>query len=178
MGIRHLDPSLMDMLREFDARLKKLESSQNNAVKKNDIRIGDIVISSHDDTGELVAKNLKSNEVTSFVKVQEQAWSFNGVLSVAGDASDNAPPYRSRHNVVITDILMSLIVPSVDGVDVLFTAGNATLACTLPVASTLSITPANLHLRMNDLAYVTLTGAPGVADRDLTIIARFGIVPA
>lgn len=57
MSNRSLDMGLVDMLRNMQTRIERLEA-QNSAVRKNDIRLGDMVVTADREFNRICLKNL------------------------------------------------------------------------------------------------------------------------
>lgn len=176
MSQRNLDTSIVTTLRNIEERLRKLETAHNNSIKKNDIRIGDIVISAEDSHGLLVATNVKTKEQTSFAKMGEQAWSFSGVVTITGNATtDSGPPYITPHDLAVTDIILAFVTPTTAETVVDVTIADKVVRCTIGINQTTSVTLANVGVLKHNQIYPTLISTSGSVDRDLTVITRFGL---
>lgn len=171
MSRRNPNIDIVTTLRNIETRLNKLETAYNNSIKRNDIRIGDIVISAADDHGLLVATNVKTKEQTSFAKMGEQAWSFPGVISAGGVA----PPYVTPHDLTVTDIILAFTEPTTAQTVVDVTIADRVVTCVIEIGQLTSVTLANVGILKHLQIYPTLTSTGGSTDHDLTVIARFGV---
>ena len=175
MSQRNLDTSIITTLRNIEERLRKLETSHNNSIKRNDIRIGDIVVSAADEHGLLVAHNVKTGEQTTFAKMGEQAWSFHGVLAITGGIADVGPPYVTPHDLTVTDIILAFTEPTTAVTVVDVKIADKIITCTIGINQTTSVTLANVGVFKHQQIYPTLISTSGSTDHDLTVITRFGV---
>lgn len=60
MSFRKGDDSLLDILRDLQRRVHQLETQQNSA-RRNDVRIGDLLISWNGTTNQVTFSNLATN---------------------------------------------------------------------------------------------------------------------
>lgn len=175
MSRRNPNTDLVTTLRNIETRLNKLETAYNNSIKRNDIRIGDIVISAEDDHGLLVATNVKTKEQTSFAKMHEQAWSYPGVVTITSTVADTAPPYVTPHDLKVTDIILAFTEPTTAQTVVDVTIANKIVTCTIEIGQLTSVTLVNVGVFKHQQIYPTLISTGGFVDHDLTVIARFGV---
>lgn len=176
MSNRSLDVGLVDMLRTMQTRIERLEA-QNSAVRKNDIRLGDMVVTADREFNRICLKNLITGDEVCIGDPDDAEFSYSGILVVSGDETDISPPYIMPQ----TSIAKSIVLAQTENlsevtVDVYFNNGRYAKRVVLPNATTSIIEQVNIPVGINQSIYVKLIDVDDAesGSRDLSVIVRFG----
>ena len=177
MSHRTEDQSFIDMIKSMRRRLDALEKTMSSA-KVNDIRLGDIVVSTDTTNDRLVMRNLITGNSKYLGDPEDVEFSYSGVLVYSvEDQSINSPPYVMPQNSVISEVVLAMTNATTDDINVYIVTGDNThfFSATLPESSTTHVNPCNIPVGKNSQIYVQLQDL-GAADgdaHDLTVILRF-----
>jgi hypothetical protein len=178
MSHRSEDQTFIDMIRAMKRRIEALEKQMVSA-KVNDIRLGDIVLSTETENDRIVMRNLEKKTQKYLGDPDDVEFSYSGTLVYdAEDEGINSPPYVMDRNSVISEVVMSMNNATLDDVSVYVISNNTThfFTATLPQGQTVWITPCNIPVTRNTRVFVQLQdlGAADTDAHDLTVILRFG----
>lgn len=172
MSNRTQDQGLIDLIRSLVSRITKLET-QFSSVKRNDIRIGDLVVSSDREYDRIKLKNLITGNTKFLGDPRDAEFSYSGLLVVNGDETDISPEYVMPVTSNANAIVLSQRVSAGDiTVDVVFNE-TYTKRVTILNGQTLRIEGINVPVGINTKIYVKLIDVPEGA-RDLSVFVRFG----
>jgi hypothetical protein len=177
MSHRNENPKLLDMIRNVLRRLDRLERAQTT--RQNDLRIGDIVLSTDTATGRIIMTNLVTESAKYLGDPDDVEFSYSGTLVYdVEDEGINSPPYVMPQNSVVREVVLSMNNTTTDNVSVYLITGDAThyFTATLPEGSKMHVNPCNIPVKKNTRMWVQLQDL-GDADgdaHDLTVIVRFG----
>lgn len=178
MSHRTEDQSFLDLIRSMKRRIEALERTMSSA-KINDVRIGDIVLSTETATDRLVMTNLLNKTRTYLGDPDDVEFSYSGTLVYdVEDEGINSPPYVMDRDSVISEIVMAMNNDTLDDVSVYVISDSGThfFTATLPQGSTVHVTPCNIPVGRNSRVWVQLQDLGDAAGdaHDLTVILRFG----
>lgn len=181
MSQRDLNQSYVDRLRETEERLGKLESSKNTAIKRNDLRLTDTLVTADSPANRLCLENLETGEKVCLSEQvleapQQATWSFSGSLSTA-DNGTLTPPYNverasTARQIVVARGYNDTFTGTVT-VCVHFKNGSVILQASLPAASEYTTTEINVPLVEFDDIRVALSSAATGAE-NISVFVRFG----
>lgn len=176
MSNRSLDMGLVDMLRNMQTRIERLEA-QNSAVRKNDIRLGDMVVTADREFNRICLKNLITGDEVCIGDPDDAEFSYSGVLVVSGDETDISLPYLMPQ----TSVAKSIVLAQTENlsevtVDVYFNSGRYAKRVILPFGSLYTIEQVNIPVGINQSIFVKLIDVDDAesGSRDLSVIIRFG----
>ena len=172
-GIRNIDPNLLKYIQDLQSRIERLEKG-DKAVRVNDTRLGNSVLSPNTYTNQVEMKNLKSGEMVPLTSMREIVWSWSGVMEVVDENGDPSPPEIVPDTMVANEIVISR--PPTN------TAGNAEIGVVFPgftihtgIADghTVHSRPIHIQVKRNDLIYVILNCAE-FDPANVSVAVRFG----
>jgi hypothetical protein len=178
MSHRSEDQTFIDMIRTMKRRIEALEKQMASS-KVNDIRIGDIVVSTETETNRIVMRNLANDTQKYLGDPDDVVFSYSGTLVYdPEDEGINSPPHVMDRNSVISEIVLSMNNATLDDISVYVISNNTThfFTATLPVGQTVHVTPCNIPVAKNTRVFVQLQDL-GAADgnaHDLSVFLRFG----
>lgn len=182
MSVGHENVGVMELLRSLDRRLKRLES-KDKSVKQNDVRLGNLVVTTDPVTNQVCIENLDTKEVVCFGADKPIEWSYSGTLNVVGGLDsdgdgfadvNNAPPWRAHVNAWANEIMLALVKPASGDVSILMHWPNGNvIGYTLPAGEKFISFPLHMYFPKNSQAYPTLA-QDGTDATDLTVMVRFG----
>ena len=160
-------------------RIRRLEA-QNSAVRKNDIRLGTLVVTADPDYGRIGLENVKTKEKVFVGDPADAVFSYSGPL----ESGSTSPPHIMRQASVAREIVVSCLPANVSDADmefqIDFNDGEVILEVTLPAGDDLIVRGITLPIGINQRIYVTCTttngtDAPAV---DVSVFVRFGTTTA
>lgn len=185
MSHRDEDMTFPELIRQMHQRLKFLENGAAG-VKRNNIRIGEMIVSTDPVTNQMCIENLESGEMYCFGEGDEDAiFSFSGDLpAVPGVDTYISPPHIMAQNQVAKEIVLALKTVADD--DVVCTlsfstflpsgstgTGTTTVSATLPTGKNIWVTPVFILCPHNSMITVELSDFGGTAE-NLSVFVRFG----
>lgn len=188
MSHRDGDMTFVELIRDMNQRIKFLEND-NAGTKRNNIRLGNIVVNTDDVANKICLQNLQSGDIHCFGYGDEDAvFSFSGTLpNVPSDVQYKSPPHVMTENQVAKEIALSLVDSHVNDIEVQITfktfgrqgdteTGSTTIVCTLPAGKNVWITPIFVLCPRNSIIYVELTDYDESTDptENLSVFVRFG----
>ena len=178
MSYRNEDQNFIDLIRSMKRRIDALEKTMSSS-KVNDIRLGDIVLSSDTATERLVLRNILNSTQSYLGTPDDVEFSYSGILVYdIEDEGINSPPYVMPKNSVISEIVLAMNNVTLDDVSVFVISNDVThfYTATLPEGSKVHVTPCNIPVTKNKRVFVQLKdlGAADTDAHDLTVILRFG----
>lgn len=184
MSVRKEDQSYIDKLRDTEERLRKLESSQNNAVRKNDVRLSDVIVTAHTTPLELCLEDLNTKQSVCLgaQTLQDPAqaeWSFSGDIT-ASNEGDSSPAYSverttTARQIVVTQPCGSSFTGTLKlCIQFCDNAGDTVLQVSLVGSSPFSSREINIPLVENDRIMCTIFDAPATAANNISVFVRFG----
>lgn len=182
MSHRREDMGFIEMLRQTNKRLAALENGGSRA-KRNDIRLGDLVVGTDPQTGKVKVSSHRTGDSTLLGKDEDAKWSYAGELEYT-DYNDS-PPHVMSTTLTAVEVVISLAVPVTADIliDVNFkavensgtAAGSIIIHGSLPAGKNVWVTPCNVPCPRNSIIYSTLLEYLGTdLPRDLSIFVRFG----
>lgn len=185
MSYRDEDMSFPELIRNMNQRIKFLENG-NAGTKRNNIRLGEMLVSTDPITNQLCIQNLESGETYCFGDGDEDAvFSFSGVLPIVPSATAYiSPPHIMAQNQVAKEIVLSLVTPSSTNIvcTVSFSTflpsgntatGTTSVSVTLPAGKNIWVIPVFVLCPRNSMIRVTLATVTGTAE-NLSVFVRFG----
>lgn len=181
MSVRKEDQSYIDQMRDIQERLRKLESSQNNAVRKNDIRLSNVIVTANDTPLELCLQDLTTKQsvcigAQTLQDPPQAMWSFSGPLT-SGDEGTLSPPYSVERDTVARQIVLARnFSESFTGTVIIcvsFNNGATIMRADLPAASRFTTTEINVPLLENAEIRCELIDAATNAE-NISVFVRFG----
>lgn len=179
MSVHNQNLSLKEQLRAIFERLNILES-QNNKIRKNDIRLSDTVVTADSPNNRLCLQNLVTDEIvcigaqTATDPAQAQ-WSFSGDLT--DHDGDTSPAFLVERDTIARQILIARPYnKSFTGTltfCVHFNNESVIMISTLTSPAEFSVLEINVPLSENDDIYVELVNAATSAE-DISVFVRFG----
>jgi hypothetical protein len=176
MSDRNQNLSVKDQLRIIFDRLTKLES-QNNKIRKNDVRLSDTIVTADSPNNQLCLQNLVTNEVVCIGAqegtIPQAIFSFSGSL-IGTEGSSSAP-----HVCQIESTAIEIVVACWDSfADTLsfcvsFEDAGVDKEVTLNGALRIVNYDINVPVILNDKIRVTVTDG-GTAGQDIGVFVRFG----
>lgn len=172
----------MDMLRDVQRRLDRLEGSSKTA-KQTDIRLGNLIVRTDPVTNQVCVENVDTREVVCFGGDKPIEWSFSGTLDVLGGLDsdgdgfadvNNGPPWRAHVNAWANELMMTVVQPASGDITIFMHWPNGNVEpYTLPAGQKFISFPLHLYIKKNEQVYPTLV-FDGTDGRDLTVLLRFG----
>lgn len=182
MTARREDPSIVELLRQMRADIERLKRG-DKGVRQNDIRLGDMVVTTDAQTNEICLENLITGTKTCFGETvatgtggtDDAEWSYSGPLSVVGGLDDYSPLYVVPADCVATEIVVAIpnTAASDASVCVHFGTGSMNISGTVLAGNRIGLKSINVPLSANDYIQVQLTDT-GTDGRDLSVMVRFG----
>jgi len=176
MSVRTIDGGLIDMLRGLKQRIERLEG-QSVGVRRNDIRLGDIVVTTDPALNRICLENIRTKEMVCLGDPDNIEFSFSGVLTVAGDESDWSPPYVMPSSGTAVNVSVAIAVPSDEDISILvsFNDGSYNTTVTLPATQKTQTVGVNIPSGRGTQTRVKLKDI-GAAEglRDLGVVIQFG----
>ena len=172
-NIRNIDPNLLAYIRDLNSRIERLEKG-DKAVRVNDTRLGNSVLSPNTYTNQVEMKNLKSGEMVPLTSVREIVWSWSGEV-ITGDAfGDVSPTEVMPDTLVANEIVISRPPTSVTGgVNISVVFPGFVIYTGIADGYAVHSRPIHVQLKRNDVVYVRLDCADsGVSN--ITVALRFG----
>lgn len=182
MGARNEDKGFREIVRDILTRLTRLESSENNKVKRNDIRLSDLVVTADAPNMRLCLENLNSHEI---VCIGEQTasdpaqaeWSFSGDITSSNEG-DSSPAFSVERNTTARQIVIAQPCNNAFSgtlkVCVAFCDGGPTLQVSLPGSSPYTVREINVPCAENDRIVCSIFDAGSTAANNVSVFVRFG----
>lgn len=170
----NIDIGLIPLIRNLITRVARLEA-QGSAVRRNDIRLGDVVVKTDPTNETIVMTNVNTKARTHLGIPAPAEFSYSGVLGVAGDDTDYAPPHTTTRNTVVTEIVLALreTASGTVTVQVWTNSGKSMVSVSLLAGDTVVVQGTNIPVQKNTLIYPKIT-ASGTDAHDLSVTVRFG----
>ena len=171
---RTLDPDILTWLRDLEARIRQLEGGN---ARHNDVRIGNLVLSTDQDTNQIRLENIRSRETVVIGGNEKHDFTFNGLVTVSGTAALNyTPPYMVTSTTLVQTITMSLSTApsSAISVQVLTNDNQFATTVTLPAGSTSHSVPVSIPVQAGTHIRVLLTDDGAGTSYNLTVSVLFG----
>lgn len=174
MTNRVLDQNLLELLKSLSLRVKNLEA-QRDAVRRNDIRLGKMVVATEPVKGAISLTNLDDKSVTYLGIPEPAIFSYSGDLVVTAGPRDYAPPHTVPKDCSAIEIVVSLREPSTSDTSLLiwFNNGQSMKTITLPAGEYSTVLGVNIPVGRNQTIYPQLSSV-GTDAHELAVIVRFG----
>jgi hypothetical protein len=156
----------------MQARITKLET-QFASARRNDIRLGDIVVTTDRDTNRIKLKNLVTGNEKHLGDPDDAEFSYSGTLTVEEGGSFSPPYVMPQTSAANTIVLAQIVANGSVTVDVHFNNGSYTKRVTMLDGETIHIEGVNIPVGINTQIYVELIDADE-GTQDLSVIIRFG----
>lgn len=184
MSQRDQNQSYVDRLRDTEERLNRLESSKNTAIKRNDLRLTDTLVTADSPANKLCLENLETGEKICIGEqtagdLAQASWSFSGdiVLANVGDASPAHVMERAataRQIVIAQPCGHSFTGTLRICVDFCDSGVTTQLLISLPGASSFVVREINVPMIENDRIVLTIFNAGTTAANNISVFVRFG----
>lgn len=172
-GIRNIDANLLAYIQDLKSRIERLEKG-DKAVRVNDTRLGDSVLSPNTYTNQIEMKNLKSGEMVPLTSVREIVWSWSGPLETGDGLGDVSPTEVIPDTVVANEIVISRPPTAVvGGADIRVIFPGFTIHTGIADGHAVHSRPIHIQLKKNDVVYVALDCAAGTVS-NVSVAIRFG----
>lgn len=172
-GIRDIDPNLLKYIQDLQSRIERLEKG-DKAVRVNDTRLGNSVLSPNTYTNQVEMKNLKSGEMVPLTSVREVVWSWSGALTTGDGLGDVSPPELVPDTLVANEIVVARApTATTGGANISVVFPGFTIHTGIADGHTVHSRPIHIQVKRNDLVYLRLD----CADTDVsnvTVSLRFG----
>lgn len=172
---RILDVGLIELIRSMLNRLDRLES-QNDSVRKNDIRLGQMVVTTDPIYNRVGIQNVKTKEKVYVGDPSDAVFSYSGNV-VEGSVS---PAHVVPQPTVAREIVVTCLPANTVSFDteflVHFDDASVSLAITLNADESLVVRGINVPMGANQRIYVECTDVSGaeLAPADISVFVRFG----
>lgn len=171
MSNRNQDQGLIELIRAMQSRITKLET-QFASSRRNDIRLGDLVVTTDRDTNRIKLKNLVTGSERHLGDPDDVEFSYSGLLSADDSFS---PPYVMPQTSAANTIVLAQRESSGSvTVDIYFNNGSYVKTVTMLDGETTHIEGVNIPVGINTQIYVAITDVGGEGAQDLSVIIRFG----
>jgi hypothetical protein len=150
--------------------------SQDSAVRRNDIRLGKMVVTTDSVYNRIGIQNVRTKERTYIGNPQDAVFSYSGVV---GEGSVS-PPHLLPQTTVARELAVGVLAGNTSTVDTVFTVyfndAELGVTITLPANQTVGIRGINVPIGMNQNIYVvcTDTNATDTPPIDPSVFVRFG----
>lgn len=182
MSQRNLDQSLIDRFRDTEERLNRLESSKNTAIKRNDLRLSNTLVTADSPANRLCLENLENGEKICIGEqingdLAQASWSFSGDITADNEGNSSPAHVMERAASARQIVVAQPCGQSFSGtlyLCVAFCDGTPSLLVNLPGASALTTREINVPMLENDRIVVTVMTAGSTAANNVSVFVRFG----
>lgn len=178
MSHRQEDEPLIPWLRRLQDRVERLEKG-DKGVRQNDIRLGDMLITTDATTDEVCIQNLLTGDITCLGRqtVPMAGWSFSGLVELNSDPDLNiSPPYVMSENSTAIKIVIASRESFTGTVSVCVNFANGVTTKLITLSSTMNTIDINVPMSTLDTITLTLVG-PGTDCKNLSVFVWFGHHP-
>jgi hypothetical protein len=171
MTYRREDETAIMWLRNLQARIERLEKS-DKGVRQNDIRLGDMVVTTDAGTDEICIENLITGDVVCLGQPNtEVIFSYPDEVNTAGQVSG---AYKVREGCIATEIVVSVQTADTSPIQVTVFFGTiASRVVTLPAGETEVTLTLNQTCPAGLRVYIEMTDVGDSTATDLVAIVRF-----
>lgn len=181
MSHRTENEPLIQMLRKLQDRIDRLEKG-DKGIRQNDIRLGDMLVTTNAETNQVCIKNLVTGAITCFGEAAAAGgaplagWSFSGDVDFNADtALDYSPPYVVPENTTAVRIVIASRVAFTGTVRVCINFGTIQRQIIL-LGATLNSVEINVPLVAYDKITCHLLDA-GTGCKNLSVFVWFSDKP-
>lgn len=170
MSYRREDQGLVEYIQSLEARIKRLEGG-DKGVRQNDIRLGNMVVTTNVETNQICIENLDTGETQCFGAASDEVI-FSHPDEVEDDG-ERSGPYPVKTSCIARTITVAARVAPSSAVTVTMYFGTATHEIVLGAGQTVNTITveqgcaAGMHI----IAEITEAGSGA---EDLTVTVRFG----
>lgn len=187
MSDRDQDQNVIAMIREMREQIKVLQTTQNNAIKRNDIRLSDTIVRADSPNDRLCLENLVTRQIVCIGEAVDESippqaiWSFSGDIATA-NIGDISQAYVMDRAATARQIVVAQPCGEVFGggegtlslcVSFCDTAGIAVLT-TLAGNEEFSVVEINVPMVENDRMTVEVIQTTTPRPHDISVFVRFG----
>ena len=170
---RSLDTGFIDTLRSLIERVARLET-QNNAVRKNDIRLGRMVVSTDPLYNRIGIQNVKTKEQVFIGDPADAIFSFSGTITGGSVSPHHTLPTATVAREIVVSCLNANVGSGNTEFLVHFDDGNISVPITLQANTNLESHGVNIPMGANDNIYVECLSVAGLAPSNVVVHVRFG----
>jgi hypothetical protein len=173
-NIRNVDPNLLAYIRDLNSRIERLEKG-DKAVRVNDTRLGNAVLSPNTYTNQIEMKNLKSGEMVPLTSVREVVWSWSGTLQTGDGLGDVSPTEVVPDTMVANEIVISRPIPaeSAGGANIRVIFPGFSIYTGIAANTYVHSRPIHIQVNRNDVIYLRLDCAE-TSVSNVSVAIRFG----
>lgn len=171
--IRKEDQGFIEWIREVKQRLHKLESSQNNAVRRTDIRLSDLVVTGDDVNMKLCLENLNTKQSVCIGEGEnaEIIWSWGGALT--GDTTISQR-WLAPFNILITDVILSFGVAGTGAVNMRLLVNDVIVhTFSIAAAQTVARTAYTLKVLKDSVITIQSDGTFDATGKNFAMTVRY-----
>lgn len=177
MSHRKEDANFIGLLRDIQARLKRLERGENG-VRQNTFRLGDAVVSLDEEFYRLKIDSLSDDRITKWLPDTDQSWSWPSEIDVTPLTEFGSPVYTGARYCTISEFVVTLLTASTSDITVSFHNGSNSQDISITAGKTTAIFPADIdvsdvHPGTRMWVTLQLAVAPATPGQNLAVTARF-----
>lgn len=176
MSNRSIDQGFIDFVRSLVTRIQRLES-QNNGVRRNDIRLGNIVVTTDNEYMRVGLQDIKTKERVFLGNPPDAVFSYSGPV----ESGSTSPPHAVPWVTVARELVITTLPANVGTEDttfvVYFNDGTIGVTITLPAGVSMQLKGLNIPMGKNQRIWVECTDTNGsdTPPTDVSVLVRFGV---